>query len=133
MKLINLTPHCLNLIIDEVGSQIVIPVAGIPARVSTESERVEQIMLPVCPVDHPVEGSYPEPGLESGGYYPIPVVKITWGEIENLPDPAEGVRYIVSRIVADAAKAQGRTDCLVPDTVVRDDKGIILGCRSLAL
>lgn len=53
----------------------------------------------------------------------------TFGDIEGLPAPTEGVFLIVSAIVLTAAKAAGRTDCVAPATghpeCVRD-KGFIV-------
>ena len=62
----------------------------------------------------------------------IPINKVYYGEIEGLPDFKEGTFYVVSRVVADAAKIIGRYDCLVPDEFVRDSEGNIIGCRALA-
>ena len=53
-----------------------------------------------------------------------------FGAVEGLPDPEEGVVWIVSRVVAEAAKE--RDDLLVTDDAVRDDQGRIIGCRALA-
>lgn len=39
-----------------------------------------------------------------------------FGDITGLPDPKDGVRYIVSALVLSAAKAQGRTDVVAPAT-----------------
>ncbi len=51
------------------------------------------------------------------------------GQVENL-NPIEGVGYIVSLAVAQAAR--DRKDLFVPDDLVRDEKGVIVGCRRLA-
>lgn len=52
-----------------------------------------------------------------------------FGEIIGLPEPAEGVLYIVSALVLTASMTQGRTDCVAPATVYpiceRDEKGYI--------
>lgn len=54
----------------------------------------------------------------------------TFGEIENLPEPVEGTRYIVSGLVLSAAKAAGRTDVVAPATghpdTERNEKGHIV-------
>lgn len=39
-----------------------------------------------------------------------------FGEIINLPEPKEGVKYVVSAMVLSAGKAQGRTDLVAPAT-----------------
>lgn len=53
-----------------------------------------------------------------------------FGDVTGLPEPADGVLYIVSALVLTAAKAAGRTDCVAPATghpdCVRNDKGFIL-------
>ena len=59
------------------------------------------------------------------------VCHVTYGAIDNLPEPRDGVKQIVSGMVLAAAKAMGRTDCVAPatgrrDTVrTADNKGII--------
>lgn len=65
-------------------------------------------------------------------YGPVQVYQATPGPVEGLPepDPACRVRYIVSRVVAEAAR--GRADLLIPDDTVRDEQGRIIGCRALA-
>ena len=60
----------------------------------------------------------------------IPLNTSVFGQVEGLPDPEEGVVWIVSRVVAEAAKERG--DLLVTDDAVRDDQGRIIGCRALA-
>lgn len=53
-----------------------------------------------------------------------------FGEVTGLPEPTDGVLYIVSALVLTAAKAQGRTDCVAPATghteCKRNDKGFIV-------
>lgn len=44
------------------------------------------------------------------------VCDVTFGDIVGLPDPQDGVTYIVSAIVLSAAKLAGRTDCVAPAT-----------------
>lgn len=53
-----------------------------------------------------------------------------FGQVTGLPEPADGVLYIVSALVLTAAKAAGRTDCVAPATghpdCKRNDKGFIV-------
>lgn len=53
-----------------------------------------------------------------------------FGEVTGLPDPEEGVVYIVSLIALSAAKESGRTDCVAPASghpdCVRSEKGFIV-------
>lgn len=99
-RLINLTPHTVTV---QLGEKVVeFPPSGQIARVGVE----------YTPTD------------EVGG---IPVVRATTGAVEGLPDPAEGVYYIVSAMVAQALPQ--RHDLLAPDTgagAVRDETGRII-------
>lgn len=52
------------------------------------------------------------------------------GQVENLPAPQPWVAYIVSRVVAEAAR--GRDDLFIVDDAVRDGEGRIVGARALA-
>ena len=64
----------------------------------------------------------------------IDCVKITttsFGEPEGLPEFEDGVFYIVSQLVKSALTQ--RKDLLVPAEVVRDEKGNIIGCKSLGI
>jgi hypothetical protein len=58
----------------------------------------------------------------------IPIITRDYGEITGLPPAQEGVMYIVSGLVRQACT---RSDILSPGTLVRDDKGDILGCKNL--
>lgn len=106
MKLKNLTPHNVVIVIDEM-TKIVIPSDGI-ARV-TETKTV-------CP-SIVVDGATVE------------TFSSCFGEVENLPPQEEGVMLIVSAMVASAA--MDREDLLVPGELVRDNGGNIVGCKSL--
>ena len=106
MKLKNLTPHNVVIVINE-ATKIVIPSDGI-ARV-TETKTVT-------------------PSIDVDGVT-VETFVSAFGEVENLPPQEEGVMLIVSALVASAAK--GRDDLLVPGELVRDDGGNIVGCKSL--
>ena len=77
-----------------------------------------------------VENFRSESGLDIGvrEYSPI------YGEIENLPEPDGETIYIVSKMVADAAAASGRTlsDLRLVAQTVRDAEGRIVGCLGLS-
>jgi len=98
MKIINLTPHAINI-----TDGPTFPPSGKVARVS-----VQQV----------------DDGMIDG----VPVKKQTFGDIVDLPPPAPDTVYIVSSLVLSAAKAAGRTDCVAPDTAnaVRDENGHIV-------
>lgn len=73
-----------------------------------------------------------EPAGELNG---IPLVKSTFGEPIDLPDPEENTYLIVSLVTANAAKAAGRTteDLLLTSGLVRDEQGRIIGCNAFAI
>lgn len=114
MKLVNLTPHdvVLRLTNGTNGNggpvDITIKNTGL-ARVTTKSEEVEYLGVPV------------------------PVIRNRMGEIEGLPPPEEGTVYIVSLIVLAQTK---RTDVLAPatgpkDGAIRDAEGKVLAVTKL--
>jgi len=80
-------------------------------------------ILPRCRVETIPAGEI----LSSEGI--IPLTKTKMGEVENLPEEKEGTIYIVSRIVAEALPQ--RKDLYFPNESVRNEKGQIVGCRSL--
>ena len=106
MKLINLTPH--DIVVRLSDGDRVIPASGTVARVATSH-------VPAGTIDG------------------IPVSAQTFGQIEGLPEPQEGVTFIVSAIVLAAAKEIGRTDVVAPDTAraIRDDAGRIVAVPGL--
>ena len=112
MKIINLTPHDVVLIIEKenIETRVVFPKSGNTARVT--------------------EISTPSDGVEYN-WVIIPLVTTVWGNIENLPEQEDGTMYIVSSIVASAAIEAGRDDILVPADFVRNEEGMILGCKAL--
>jgi hypothetical protein len=105
--LVNLTPHEIALVRGE--TRLVVPPSGTVARAATIRQQVA--VLDVDGVD-------------------VPVNRVVFGQVENLPGPTEGVWYIVSSIVAQALPE--RQDLLVPDDTVRDESGRIIGARALA-
>lgn len=112
MKLVNLTPHDLVLVSEDGNVLATIPSSGV-ARASQTDEPVGELE---------VEG------------HAIAVVKTVFGDTIDLPEPTEGVAYVVSIITANAARAQGRSidDLLITSGLVRDDQGRIIGCTRLA-
>lgn len=107
MRLVNCTAHPIH-IADDAGNVVrVIEPSGQVARVA-----VEQVVV--------------------GELDGVPVVETHWGTVEGLPEPQEDVVYVTSTIVLQAAKAEGRTDVVSPDTgptAVRDEEGRIIAVR----
>ena len=100
---INLTPHAVNVLLN--GRTITIEPSGTVAGCSVSREQADAI--------------------ES-----IPVNRTVFGTVEGLPKPQDGVYYMVSSLVAQALPS--RTDLFVPDDVIRDEAGRVIGCRALA-
>ena len=106
-KLVNKCPHNID-IVDEDGTLIItLEPKGTPARVS-QSEIV----------------------LDVSGF-PCKVTKQVFGQVEGLPEPAPGVAFVVSRLVAAACPE--RTDLVIPGPLVRDESGNPVGCRGLSV
>lgn len=99
----NCTPHSLNVL---VGEEVIdLAPTGIVPRCS-QSE------------------------VTAGEVAGIPVTRQVFGEVIDLPEPEEGVFFVVSRMVAAACPE--RRDLLIPGALVRDDEGRVVGCRGLS-
>lgn len=104
--LINLTPHPVRLYGpegDEPREEI--PPSGEVARVATND----------LGTNHDKDGT--------------PYELVEYGYIHNLPEPRSGVVYLVSLVVALAAR--NRSDLLAPYVEVRNAEGTMIGCRFL--
>jgi hypothetical protein len=95
--LINLTAHTIN----EVTTGVSIPPSGRVARVKASTRKVSDFL----------------------GY---PIFESTFGEVEGLPEPEEGVMYIVSALCMNACPE--RDDLLSPGNLLRDENGKPAGC-----
>ena len=93
-KLINLTPHAINIVC--VSGAMEIAPSGTICRVATTQQPLV---------------------LKSGEDFLLPfsVVETTFGEVENLPEPEPDTWYIVSGMVRTAL-GQSRPDVIAPDT-----------------
>ena len=102
MNFVNLTPHELNIIVDD-DETINIESTGEVARVDQSTEQSD-----------PLDG--------------IPVQLVEMQEIINLPEPEAGTVFIVSGIVEANTN---RADIYSPGPLVRDDDGKPVGCEGL--
>ncbi len=75
-----------------------------------------------------IEKVSPAPSLSG-----IPLTEVSYIGYSGVPDPENGVYYVVSSLAAQAAYMHGRSyaDLLVPGQQIRDKKGRIVGCGSL--
>ena len=110
MKLINLTGRKLD-IYNEEGKEIIV---SIPSD-GTATVQVSR--------------------TECGKVGDFALHRTEYGEIEGLPDPSDGITYIVNFFVLNALKYHNikRDDCVSPDTAfqsaVRDEQGHVIGIR----
>lgn len=118
-QIINLTPHPIT-----VGSTTIAPTLP-PARAGEWVQAADPITMSI-----PDPHGAPADRIE----YAVPTSWVTYIRLEDLPDPAPDTYYVVSLVVAQAAAACHRTtaDLLTPGEQIRDDKGRIIGCKSLA-
>lgn len=112
MRIVNLCPHEIDLKLPD-GIEVVLPAAGVPARVLVTRGEPEELKL------------------QQNGDAPVAirVSSSCYGEVAGLPGPREGTRYVVSYPVAYACLDRG--DLLVPDDLIRDDRGTVVACQSL--
>lgn len=103
-KIVNMTPHNIVIVGSENETLRVIEPSGETIRLSQSTVQ-----------DTPIGG--------------VPTSRTVYGDPEGLPPKADGVFYVVSQLVKSALP--GRSDLLVPAEMVRDEKGQIIGCRSL--
>ncbi len=101
---INKTPHDVNVIGEDGKVIITFPKSDNPFRLSEETISLGKI-----------------------GNIPITETRIT-GNL-GLPAPKTGIFYIVSRAVQE--EFPNRIDLFIPNETVRDEKGVIIGCKSL--
>lgn len=113
MELINLTPHPIQVYSRDGRDRIIaiLPASEIPARVVMEKPS------PYCHVY--LEGNSIQVVLTRSS-----------GQVTGLPDPVEGVYYVVSLPVTRALPE--RSDLIVPHDSVRNETGTIVGCRMFA-
>ena len=105
MTFINCTPHPITLLGSDNEVVMTLPKGEVVPRLSQSTKEVDV-----------VEG--------------VSITETSFGEIQDLPEPKEGVLLIVSRLVLTACPS--RKDLVVPNELVRDSNGNIKGCKSLA-
>ena len=112
-RIINCTPHEVNVIIDDNN------------RINYESDKNHQIRV-VCK------------SVEVAKYNNIPIRCNWYGDVENMPKEEElkDTLFIVSRITYEAIKLKYEDNVvehfMVPDGAVRDPEGKIIGCTGFA-
>lgn len=109
-KIVNLTKHRVNVVLEEENKTFGFEPSGTEARVASKQE----VCADVCG---------------------IPVVHTTYSEVEGLPTQEDGTVYIVSTLVLQALKANGinRPDCVAPNTspagAIRNELGQVVAVK----
>jgi hypothetical protein len=111
---VNLTPHEINIYAADTPDVIseshipmlTVPTSGSVARVNMSDEVIGKV-----------------------GDIPLHRTSVVV-QVVNLPEPQEGVVYIASRLVVDAAK---RSDVVSVHKTVRSNTGQIIGCKAFAV
>ena len=106
MKIVNLTPHGLNIETCRGSGRgvMTVPPSGDVARVASRTVATPRRICGVV------------------------VYETVLGEVEGLPGPRDGVVYVVSGMVAAAGP---RPDVFSPGDLLRDAFGSPVGCRGL--
>ena len=103
--MVNLTPHAVHLHLTT-GEVVTFPPSGAVAR-------AKEIVTAV--------------GEKAG----VRVVTVAYGEVENVPPPGGGETYLVSALVRAALPE--RFDLFSPGELVRNEAGVVVGCRTLVM
>jgi len=132
MIIINLTPHPCVVLVEDPHGELEGTTGTGPSAVFSRYRKVAEIP-PAGPVARAVQreeevGSFPFGGVG------VPVVRMTYGEVGDLPEPEQGTFYYVSLLTAQAAAAHGRQtdDLLFGGKSVRNREGRIMGLLSFA-
>lgn len=105
MNWVNLTPHDITLLLPYTEPRV-IKRSGDIARVSVTQDTIEFVE-------------------------DIPIKKQHYSVVQGLPEPVEGVGYIVSSLIAQACP--DRKDLYFPVDLVRDNNGKVVGSRALGV
>jgi hypothetical protein len=106
MKFINLTPHDVTVVLADTDTETN------RRRVYSKSGTIARVAQTISTVEI-VDG--------------IDISTVKFGQVTGLPDAVDNVRYIVSAIVKNASP--NRIDLVSPGELVRDENGVIIGCK----
>lgn len=99
----NLTPHAV-IVVNDYGDDTIIEPSGLVARINSKD-------------------------MVIGHINGVPITRKRFEEIEGLPQPEKNLYFIVSYMIA--ARCKDRDDLLVPNELIKDRYGRVIGCRSL--
>ncbi len=107
MEIINLTGHDINVMTEK--GEVVFKSNGAYPRINIEYTPLDNIIVD---------------DME------VVISKSAFKEVYNLPDKRSGVYYIVSFPIALTCK--DRDDLIFPTSLIRDEKGVVKGCKGFA-
>lgn len=112
MRIVNLTPHALNLHGIDASSPIAalvvnVPPSGTIARLTVSRKAIASVTFN---------------GVKIG------ICQSNFGDITGLPVSEDGTIFVTSALVAEAAK---RADVFSPGELVRDEVGVVVGANGL--
>lgn len=110
MNLVNLTPHPV-IVYDANGDTLLLT---IPSSGEARCAQVRELV-----------GTCEYNGVE------VPLYSTSFGQVSGVPDPQYDTLYIVSALTAQALLGQ-RDDLVIPDNMVRNSTGQVVGCRGFA-
>jgi hypothetical protein len=122
IEIVNLTPHVVRLITGD-GNNTLFPSEG---NMRLKEEREEMPPLSYQWIRQPIDMDENEDGVPLSTEIRTSKKRV-WIDEGSLPPKKEGTFYIVSLAVATHSK---RNDFIVPDELVRDENGNVIGCRS---
>src|SRR5690606_297861 len=117
MKLVNLTPHPVRIY----G-------ADTPDQVEDPDDGVRLVLPPSGQFARLAEKAHGG-GVTTVDGVEVPVSDVSYAEVQGLPEPQQGARYVVPLMTALAAR--DRDDLLIPYDQVRNAEGTVVGCRRL--
>jgi len=131
-QVINKTPHDLHFYDNNNNCYLTIEGSESPARVQVQTKPVTsawQDCREGIEGYHEYQVTIPVQGLNTNSDG-IPITENSYGEVENLPSLQKDTIYVVSMMVANACP--DRNDLYIVNETVRDERGRIIGAKSLA-
>lgn len=108
--LLNYTPHPINL---HTG-------LGVATIESLGEARASELTVDTITIGWDQYG-------DCGMSQDVPLSSKKYGAVSGLPEPREGVLYIVSTLIQQALP--NRVDLVSPDQIIRDPAGRVIGCK----
>jgi hypothetical protein len=115
MKLVNLTPHTVNIFNEDGDEVLAVPPSGLVARIETIIEKVGTFRSGIPYFQTEVTGA--------------PYLIDTEGNIRGFPAGSKGEIFIVSGLFRSYFD---RPDLYQPGELLRDDDGQVIGCVGLS-